>query len=116
DAGAHAEQGDDAHEDQQALGRDGPQSLHRLPSTSVSARVLAGDPEMSLRGGKSRVKVAPCTSTLPPWRSAIARTMARPRPEPSPRAPGPRQKRSKACAAASSSSPGPSSVTRTRLP
>ena len=50
-------------------------------------------------------KREPVTVTVPPWRSAIARTMARPRPEPPV---GPRQKRSKACSGCSG--PGPSSL------
>ena len=53
-------------------------------------------------------KREPATVTVPPWRSAIARTIARPSPEPPV---GPRQNRSKACSACSGVRPGPSSLT-----
>ena len=60
-------------------------------------------------------KREPLTVTVPPWRSAMARTIARPSPEPPL---GPRQKRSKACSACSGVRPGPSSLTvrRARSP
>ena len=76
------EHGGDRH---QAAGGCGAKSSHYVP-------VLRADFESSLT---TSVKRAPSTSTRPPWRSAIARTIASPSPEPSPRACGPRWKRSK---------------------
>src|SRR6476646_3075107 len=57
----------------------------------VAAALGTAVPGMAMR------TVAPLAVTVPPCRSAVARTIARPSPEPGrPRAPGPRQKRSKA--------------------
>ena len=60
------------------------------------------------------VKREPSTVTRPWWRSAIARTIARPRPEPGVPESAPRQKRSNACSACSGVRPGPSSSTLIR--
>ena len=78
-------------------------------SRLIACQFYGRDFESSLT---TSVKRAPSTSTRPPWRSAIARTIASPRPEPSPRACGPRWKRSKI--RSGSSGPGPSSSTRTK--
>ena len=98
-AGGHGdEHGGDRH---QAAGGCGAKSSHCVP-------VLRADFESSLT---TSVKRAPSTSTRPPWRSAIARTIARPRP-------GALAARLRAAVealedpASGSSGPGPSSSTR----
>ena len=58
------------------------------------------------------MKQEPSTNALPPCRSAVARTIARPRPEPE-RSCSPRQKRSNARSRSAGSRPGPSSQTET---
>ena len=72
-----------------------------------------------LRAGSTRVTRGPSISSLPPWRSAVARTSARPRPEPGlPRASSPRQNRVVAASTRSGGMPGAGvgTVSRTSSP
>lgn len=70
--------------------------------------------EKSVRAGSSIANRGPSITRRPPWRSAVARTSARPRPEPRvPALLGPRQNRVLACSTLTPGIPVPASVTDT---
>ena len=111
-SGRHAQREAQAQESEQTGGGERAQVPHGDPSSESSGSGVAPELESSLRAGSSIVKQAPSTNALPPCRSAVARTIARPSPDPE-RAWSPRQKRSNARSRSAGSRPGPSSQTVT---
>src|SRR5262249_55483913 len=106
--------GDDrGHEGDESSGRDRAQEAHVVPSSERAVSGVARDSEISLRAGNSIVKRAPSAYALPPCRSAVERTIARPSPEPGSSCP-PRQNRSNARSSSPAAGPGPSSETARR--
>src|SRR5206468_12199892 len=68
-------------EDDEPGGGDGAEQLHDEPF-SRSTSVVTAVSETSLRAGSSTATLAPSAYARPPWRSAVALTMASPSPEP----------------------------------
>ena len=94
-SGHHSHQYGD---ERQQAGEDAVRSL------LIVEAVVRADLESSLI---ESVNFAPSTSTRPPWRSAIARTIASPSPEPSPRAPALARSARRRASASTGESPGP---------
>src|SRR5207245_6819047 len=69
-------------ESDEAGGGERAQELHGDPFGGACPLVVAPDSERSLKAGSSIVNRAPTTNARPPWRSAVARTIASPRPDP----------------------------------
>ena len=82
DGGRDREGDDEGEKSEQTGGGERAQVSHVDPSSESSSSGVAPELEISLRAGSSIVKQAPSTNALPPWRSAVAWTIASPRPEP----------------------------------